>query len=250
MNRKIYFLRFIIIFSFLLIWEILVRVKILDFFYISSPIKISKQLFTWLSSSYIYSHLFVTIMEAFFGFLFGLVLGIFLGFLFALNKTIDQLFNPFFTILNSLPRIAFAPIIILWFGLGFFSKIIIVLSLTFFVIFFNTYNGVKDVNKDIINNARILGAKNKDMFIHIYFPSAFAWIFTSLRTSVGFAFIGAIVGEYIGASKGIGFVIENSQARFDSTAVLSGLILLTIIVAFIDFFLNKIEKHFLKWRGV
>jgi len=177
-----------------------------------------------------------------------MLLGLAFGFLFAASRKIDDVLQPFIGVLNALPRIAFAPLIILWFGLGFFSKVVIVVSLVFFVVFFNTYQGFKDVNPVLLKNARVLGASRYHIIRHIYLPATMTWIFTSLRLSVGYAVIAAIIGEYIGASAGIGFLIDNAQAMFDSTGVMAGLTVLTLTVAVIDFIVRRIEQHFAKWK--
>ncbi len=143
-----------------------------------------------------------------------------------------------------MPRIAFAPLIILWFGLGFLSKVVIVVSLVFFVVFFNTYCGFKEINPTIIRNARLLGATKAQMMLHIYLPATLAWTFASLRVSVGFAIIAAVLGEYIGASAGIGHMIDNSQANFDAAGVMAGLLVLTATVALLDAVLSVIERRY------
>jgi NitT/TauT family transport system permease protein len=170
------------------------------------------------------------------------------GFLLAASRKLDAVLQPFVTILNALPRIAFAPLIILWFGLGFLSKVVIVVSLVFFVVFFNTYSGWKEINPILLKNARVLGATRLQMLWHIYLPATMAWTFASLRVSVGFAIVGAVLGEYIGASKGIGYLIDNAQANFDATGVMSGLAVLTVVVAILNVLLQRVETRFLCWR--
>jgi sulfonate transport system permease protein len=229
-------------------WEIAARTKALDPFYVSSPLRIVKHIGVWLDEGILFKHLWVTLSEAAVGLVAGMFLGLALGFLFAASRKIDAVLQPFISVMNALPRIAFAPLIILWFGLGFLSKVVIVVSLVFFVVFFNTYQGFKDVNPVLLKNARVLGASRRQIIRHIYLPAAMTWIFTSLRLSVGYAVIAAIIGEYIGASAGIGFLIDNSQAMFDSTGVMAGLTVLTLTVAVIDFAVRRVEQHFAKWK--
>jgi NitT/TauT family transport system permease protein len=193
-------------------------------------------------------HLTATLAEAAAGFALGLLLGMAAGFALAVSRKLDAVLQPFVAILNAMPRIAFAPLIILWFGLGFVSKVVIVVSLVFFIVFFNTYSGWKDINPIILKNARVLGATRLQMFWHIYLPATMVWTFASLRVSVGFAIIGAVLGEYIGASKGIGYLIDNAQANFDATGVMSGLTVLTIVVAVLNMLLQRVETRFLSWR--
>ncbi len=233
---------------FLAAWEMAVRAKALDPFYVSSPARIARHIVVWLGEGILFKHLWVTLSEAAVGLIAGMLLGLVFGFLFAANRKIDAVLQPFIGVLNALPRIAFAPLIILWFGLGFLSKVVIVVSLVFFVVFFNTYQGFKDINPVLLKNARVLGASRFHIIRHIYLPATMTWIFASLRLSVGYAVIAAIIGEYIGASAGIGFLIDNAQAMFDSTGVMAGLTVLTLTVAVIDFIVRRIEQYFAKWK--
>lgn len=233
---------------FLAAWEIAARTKTLDPFYVSSPVRIARHIVVWLDEGILFKHLWVTLSEAAVGLIAGMLLGLVFGFLFAASRKIDVVLQPFISVLNALPRIAFAPLIILWFGFGLLSKVVIVVSLVFFVVFFNTYQGFKDVNPVLLKNARVLGASKYQIIHHIYLPATMTWIFASLRLSVGYAVIAAIVGEYIGASAGIGFLIDNAQAMFDSTGVMAGLTVLTLTVAVIDFIVRRVEQHFAKWK--
>ncbi len=233
---------------FLAAWEIAARAKALDPFYVSSPARIARHVIVWLDEGILFKHLWVTLSEAAVGLIAGMLLGLAFGFLFAASRKIDAVLQPFIGVLNALPRIAFAPLIILWFGLGFLSKVVIVVSLVFFVVFFNTYQGFKAVSPVLLKNARVLNASRYHIIRHIYLPATMTWIFASLRLSVGYAVIAAIIGEYIGASAGIGFLIDNSQAMFDSTGVMAGLTVLTLTVAVIDFIVRRIEQHFAKWK--
>lgn len=237
-----------IVIAFLAAWETASTIKMLDPFYVSSPSRIAKNIGVWLKEGILFKHLSITLAQAAVGFAIGVLLGMALGFLFAASRRIDAVLQPFIGVLNALPRIAFAPLIILWFGLGFLSKVVMVVSLVFFIVFFNTYQGFKDINPVLLKNARVIGASQYHIIRHIYLPATMTWIFASLRMSVGYAIIAAILGEYIGASAGIGFLIDNAQSMFDSTGVMAGLVVLTITVAIIDFIVRRIERHFAKWK--
>lgn len=243
-----FFMQIGLVALFLAAWEAAARTKTLDPFYVSSPGRIAKHVTIWINEGILFKHLWVTLSEAAVGLIAGMLLGLAFGFLFAASRRIDAVLQPFIGVLNALPRIAFAPLIILWFGLGFLSKVVIVVSLVFFVVFFNTYRGFKEVNPVLLKNACVLGAKKSQVIRHIYLPATMTWIFASLRLSVGYAVIAAIVGEYIGASAGIGFLIDNAQAMFDSTGVMAGLTVLTLTVAVIDFLVRRVEQHFAKWK--
>src|SRR5207245_421672 len=151
------------------------------------------QIADWIRTGFIFRHLVVTMQETIIGFLLGTLLGVAVGFLFAHWEKLARIFDPLMVALNAMPRVVLAPLFILWFGLGLLSKVVMVVSLVFFVVFFSTYTGIREVDRDLVNNARILGASPRHMIRHVLLPSALTWIFASLRTSVGFALIGAVV---------------------------------------------------------
>jgi len=171
-----------------------------------------------------------------------------LGFLFALNPRVAAVFDPAMVLLNALPRVVLAPLFVLWFGLGLLSKVVMGVSLVFFVVFFATYTGIREVDRDVINNARILGASQRDLTRHVLLPSALTWIFSSLRTSIGFALIGAVVGEYLGAHEGMGWLIHFEESMFRSTGVIAGLTILMALVAVIDAGMRSLEERFSHWK--
>lgn len=234
--------------AFLLLWEVAVRGGWIDRFHVSQPSLLSQQAWKWIASGYIFRHLWVTLEEMLLGFLVGTLLGILIGFAFAFVPKVAQIFDPLMVLLNALPRVVLAPLFVLWFGLGLISKVVMAVSLVFFVVFFSTYTGLREVDRDLLNNARILGGSRRDLIWHVYTPSAMTWIFSSLRTSVGFALIGAVVGEYLGASEGMGWVIAYAEAQFNSTQVIAGLLILMAVVALMDFGLKQLEDHFSYWK--
>lgn len=245
---SIFFWRFTITASILALWEWSARRGWIDKFFISTPYEIFKKIGLWLVKGEIYSHVLITIVETLLGFFLGAVLGITVGFLFAFSPRLAKAFDPILVSLNALPRVVFYPLFVMWFGLGIQSKVIFAATLVFFIIFFNTYSGLKEVDRDMIHQARILGASSGDMLKHVYFPSALAWIFSSLRVSVGFSLIGAIVGEYIASVKGIGRIIAFAESMFNANEVLAGLLLLMFFIAGIDIPLRWIEKRFSLWK--
>jgi NitT/TauT family transport system permease protein len=247
-NVKGQLLRWGVVVMLLAMWEIGVRLDVIDPFYVSAPSRILRHGRALLAEGILIRHLSITLSEAAAGLILGLLLGMITGFLFASSPRVDAFLQPFLIIINALPRIAFAPLIILWFGLGFTSKVVIVVSLVYFIVFFNTYRGFKEVSPILLKNARVLGAQRRQILYHIYLPATMSWTFASIRTSVGFAIIAAILGEYIGASAGIGYLIDNAQSQFDATGVMTGLAILTLVVAALDPVLRWVEGYFLKWH--
>jgi NitT/TauT family transport system permease protein len=230
------------------IWQALAEVGVLDPFFFSRPSAIALKMWHWLASGYIWPHLGVTLLEAMLAFVIGTVVGVTAGLALARVELLAAVFDPYIRILNALPRVILAPIFILWFGLGIASKVALGVTLVFFVVFFNTFQGIREVDPAIRNNARMLQASDRQMLLHVYLPSAMAWIFSSLHTSIGFALVGAVVGEYIGSARGIGYVVAQAQGVFDTTGVFAGLILTSAVVLLIDLGINRLERYLLRWR--
>lgn len=248
MKVKIFISQAVLIIAFLLGWELLSKHGIIDSFFISSPTRVANALANWVKEGILFKHLWITFSQALVGLIVGIILGVIFSLLFSFNRTLDKILQPFLNMMNALPRVAFAPLIVLWFGFGFLSKVIIVVSLVFFIIFFNTYQGIKEINPILIKNSKIIGASNRQIIFHIYMPSIMTWIFASLRLSVAYAVIASIIGEYVGSTGGVGFLIDNAQSMFDATGVMAGLVSITIVVAVVDYFIRILEKKILVWK--
>ncbi len=229
-------------------WEALSRAGLADPFFFSRPSDIAARILEWVATGYIWEHLLTTLVEAMLAFAIGTLFGVVFGLAFARIELLAAIFDPYIRILNALPRVILAPIFLLWFGLGLGSKVALGVSLVFFVVFFNTYQGIREVDPVILNNARMLRASDRQLLRYVYLPSAMAWIFSSLHTSIGFALVGAVVGEYMGAARGIGYVVAQAQGVFDTTGVLAGLILTSTVVLCIDMGINRLEARLLRWR--
>ncbi|MCX7571647.1 ABC transporter permease [Tumebacillus sp. DT12] len=230
-------------------WEYAVRLGWLDPFFFSSPVEIYTQIIAWLSGQEIYYDIYITIGETLLGFAIGVLIGMVTGFVFARTPMLAAVFDPLFVVLNAMPKLALGPLFIIWFGIGISSKVAMAVVIVLFLVFFNTYQGVREVSQDLINNARILGASRWSVLRHVLFPSALGWIFSSLRTSIGYALIGAVVGEYMVAQHGVGHLIASAQANFDTTGVFSGLIILMLLVWVIDVVIQRVEEKLTAWRG-
>jgi len=230
------------------LWEGLTAMGWVDPFFFSRPSLIVVRFCKWFTSGTIYLHIYMTTIETLLAFIAGSLFGVVSGLLLARIPTLARLFDPYIKIANALPRIALAPIFTLWFGLGILSKVAFGVTLVFFIVFFNTYRGVREVDPNIFNNARMLGANERDLFRHVFIPSAMSWILASLHTSVGMALVGAVVGEYLGSAKGLGYLIAQAEGVFDTTGVFTGLVVLSIFVLIIDLIVTLVEKSLLKWK--
>ena len=196
----------------------------------------------------IWQHLLFTLTEGLLAFVIGSGLGVLFGFWFARKPLLSAVFDPYLKMVNALPRVVLAPIFALWLGLGIWSKVALGVTLVFFIVFFNVYQGVKEVSPTVLANARMLGMNDRQLFRHVYWPSALSWMFSSLHTSVGFAIVGAVVGEYLGSSAGLGYLILQAEGVFDVTGVFAGMVILAAFVLLIDALVTRVERRLLKWR--
>jgi NitT/TauT family transport system permease protein len=181
-------------------------------------------------------------------FVVGSLSGALVGFWFARKPVVAAVLDPYVKTANSLPRVVLAPIFTLWLGLGIWSKVALGVTLVFFIVFFNVYQGVKEVSPTILANARMLGMSERQLMRHVYWPSALSWMFSSLHTSVGFAVVGAVVGEYLGAAAGLGYLIQQAEGVFDVAGVFAGMLVLAAFVVVIDAIVSLVEKRLLVWR--
>jgi len=234
--------------AFLVSWEAGSRLRWLDPFFFSRPSSVAERVARWFATGEVYGHISVTALETLLAFLAGSFLGVVVGFAFAMSPALSRVFDPYVKVANAMPRIVLAPIFTLWFGLGVLSKVAFGVTLVFFVVFFNTYQGVREVDRNVLNNARMLGASDRDLVRHVLLPSALVWILSSLHTSVGLALVGAVVGEYLGSARGLGYLIQQAEALFDTTGVFAGLVVLAGFVLAVDLLVSFVERRLLRWK--
>jgi NitT/TauT family transport system permease protein len=218
-------------------------------FFFGEPVKIFGRIWAWfVRDADIYAHLWVTLVETVLAFVFGAIFGLGFGLWLALQPMASALLEPYIKALNSMPRIILAPIFAVWFGLGIASKVALGVTLVFFIVFFNVYQGVKEVSPVVLANARMLGASQRQLLRHVYLPSATSWVFSSLHTSVGLAFVGAVVGEYLGSASGVGYLIHQAEGVFDINTVMAGILVLTGFALALDSAVGRIERRLMKWQ--
>ncbi|HEX5213659.1 MAG TPA: ABC transporter permease [Pseudolabrys sp.] len=217
-------------------------------FFFSTPLDVASQIVDWFATGVIWKHLWITLEESILAFVLGSIGGVLVGFWFARQPRTAAVFDPYVKMANALPRVVLAPIFTLWLGLGIWSKVALGITLVFFIVFFNVYQGVKEVSPTVLANARMLGMSEQQLMRHVYWPSALSWMFSSLHTSVGFAVVGAVVGEYLGAAAGLGYLIQQAEGVFDVGGVFAGMFVLAAFVIAIDTIVSVIEKRLLVWR--
>jgi len=234
----------------ILLWYVLTEFEVLPKFFFGQPIAVFKCVVEWFVTGEIFYHLWVTSVETVLGFVIGASLALVCGLWFALSPTASALSDPYIKAINAMPRVILAPIFSLWFGLGIWSKVALGVTLVFFVVFFNGYQGVREVSPVVLANARMLGASRGQLLRTVYLPSATSWVFSSLHTSVGMAFVGAVVGEYLGSSAGVGYLILQAEGVFDVNTVFAGIVVLTMAAILLDAIIGVVERRLLKWRPV
>ena len=198
----------------------------------------------------IYPHLIITLAETLLAFIIGTLMGMVAGLFLGVNSLLSAIFSPYIKALNSLPRVILAPIFAMWFGLGIWSKVAFSITLVFFVVFFNVWQGIRDVNPVLLDNARMLGANKRQQLMTIYLPSATSWVFSSLHMAIGLAFVGSVVGEYLGSYRGIGYLILQAEGSFDINTILAGTLLLTLFALLLDSGITVIERYAFKYKQV
>ncbi len=218
-------------------------------FFFGEPLQIFQRIGAWFfTNADIYEHLAVTLIETVLAFGIGTALGLGCGLWLALSPLAAAILDPYIKAMNSMPRVILAPIFSVWFGLGIASKVALGVTLVFFVVFFNVYQGVKEVSPVVLANARMLGANQRQLLRHVYLPSATSWVFSSLHTSVGLAFVGAVVGEYLGSARGVGYLILQAEGSFDINTVMAGILVLTVFALALDAVVGLAERRLMKWQ--
>ena len=247
----------------LLLWQLASRNAQWAFF-VGQPIVVAGRIWSWFmpiaippnrlypeglpGNADIYVHLGTTLLETVLAFVIGTLLGMACGLWLALARTPSLILDPYIKAANSMPRVILAPIFALWFGLGIWSKVALAVTLVFFIVFFNVYQGVREVSPVVLANARMLGANRRQLLRTVYLPSATSWVFSSLHTSVGLAFVGAVVGEYLGSARGVGYLILQAEGTFDVDTVFAGIVVLTAFALVLDAIVGAVERRLMTWQ--
>jgi sulfonate transport system permease protein len=233
-------------------WELLVRVGIVDPFFWGQPSGIWSQIVTWTlhgtAQGPLWEQILVTLEEAVLGFLIGVALGVILGVVLGRNRFLADVFGPYIKAANSIPRVTLAPLFMIGLGLGTQSKVALAVILVFFIVFFNAFQGVREVDRNLLANARILGASNRQLSTQVIIPSALSWILASLHTSFSFALVGAVVGEFVGGIQGLGLLVQTAGANFNANGVFAAMVILAVVALLAEGFVTWLENRLVRWR--
>lgn len=233
-------------------WELFANLKIVDPFFFGQPSGIYNQLVKWVQHGTAYGsiwlQIWVTVKEALLGFVYGVAAGVVFGVLLGQVPFLADVLGPYIKVINALPRIVLGSIFLVWLGLGTTSKVVLAAVLVFFVVFFNAFQGVREVDRNFVSNARVLGASKLQVVRHVVVPSALTWIIASLHVAFGFAIIGAIVGEFLGAQRGLGLVISTAQNTFNPGGVFAAMLIIAVVALTAEGLIAQLEKRLLAWR--
>jgi NitT/TauT family transport system permease protein len=251
-KQTVYFWRYLILIVFVGGWEILSRTKLIDDFFFSKPSDIVARLHTWVvegtAEGSLWYHLWVTMEESILGFVTGAAAGIVAGIALGRNRMLADVFSVYIKVINSVPRVVLAPIFIMIFGLGLTSKVALSFVMVFFVVFANAFQGVRESDRNLLANAQILGARGWQLTRTVVVPSAMSWIFASLHVSFGFAIVGAIVGEFVGARYGIGLLINVAKGSFDAAGMYAAIVIIMVVALAAEYLMTMVEGRLAKWR--
>ena len=245
-------LRVLILVVFIGGWQFTTSVGIVDPFFWGQPSGIWNQLVTWVTHGTaqgpLWQQIAVTLEEAVIGFVIGVFFGVIFGVVLGRNRFLADVLSPYIKAANAIPRVTLAPLFVIALGLGSQSKIALAAVLVFFIVFFNAFQGVREVDRNLLANARILGASQRRLSTEVIIPSALTWILASLHTSFSFALVGAVVGEFLGATQGIGLMIQNAGANFNANGVFAAMVILAAVALITEVLITALENRLVRWR--
>lgn len=222
---------------------------LVDKFWTSQPSDIAARLADWIARGTLWLHLLITLQEMVVGLVIGSAVGVAVGFVLGRNLTLARILDPFIMAIYSVPKLALAPLFILWFGVGLEPKIVLVATACFFLLFLNTYSGVRDVDRELLDIIRLMGATQRDLLFKVVLPSSSPWILTGLKAAVPYSLIGAVVGEIMASNRGLGYLLIHAQGQYDTAGVFAAIIVLMIMGLLLNEVVNRSEAHLLRWKS-
>jgi sulfonate transport system permease protein len=232
----------------LAIWEAFGRGGYLNPLYAPSPSQIGAALYELFSTGRIWTHLDATFSAALLGLFFGILIGIALGVLAAIIPLVAELVEPVMTMLNAIPRVILAPIFVIWLGIGLASKVALAIVLVAVLIFFTVFTGIRQIDRRLVERVLTLGGRRTDLVRHVYLPAVAAWVMSNLKIAVGFAFTGACVGEFVAATRGLGYLLAFAQSTYNAALMLAIVLLIMFVVLFMFVLGGMLERRLLRWQ--
>ena len=239
--------RVLLITLLVLSWQLLSG-SVLDPLLFSSPAAVVSQIVTWVRDGTLWMHSIITIQETVAGLLIGVASGIIFGFLIGPQRIVRKIMDPILLAANSVPKVALAPLFIVWLGIGIEMKIVLAAVTVFFLVFFNTVEGVRNVDQDLVNAVRLMGGDRKAVLLKVVLPSAMGWILTGVRVAIPYALIGAVIGELVASNRGIGYLVIASASQYNTAGVFASLFVLTLLVLALNSLVDVVESRTEKWK--
>jgi NitT/TauT family transport system permease protein len=244
---KIWLIRLVVVGGLLAVWEI-GSGTLFDGYFVSRPSAIVEAFWELLTSGRLFYHAAITITEALAGFVCGGLVGATTGVLLGRNEIIGKALDPIILVFYSLPKVALAPLFVIWFGIDIEMKIILTATIVFFLVFLNTYTGVRGVSRELIAIMKLMGASEGHILGKVVLPSVVTWIFTGLKLSVPYALIGAIVGELIAANRGLGYLLSNAAGQFNTAGVFAAIVAIVILTILLNLAVRLFERRVMPWQ--
>jgi NitT/TauT family transport system permease protein len=246
-GTRVALMRVLIVAVLFAVWEF-ASGNLFSAFWVSKPSLIAVYIWKWVVAGDFFYHLSFTFGSMLAGFALGTVLGLAAGIVLSRTQFAADVLDPFLIAINGIPRVALAPLFVVWFGIDMLPKIVLVFTLVFFVIFYNTYAGIKSVERRYTDLAFVMGANEREMFTKVILPASLPHIFLGIKLSIPYALIGAIIGEFIASSAGLGWKIQMETSLYNTTGTMAGLIVMMLIVVAMNSLLTVAERRLLKWQ--
>jgi NitT/TauT family transport system permease protein len=216
--------------------------------YVSKPTAVAERLYELFSSGEIYPHLWTTGQELVLGYVIGVTGGILAGYALGRSPRLASIFEPYVMAFYGIPKIALAPLFIIWFGIGIWSKIALAGIMVFFLVFYNVYTGVRSVDRELVNLTLVMGANQRQLTYHVYLPAAAPYVLLGMRMAVPYSVIGVIVGEFTSSTQGLGLFIHEASSTYDPAGVFAGIVILLAFVVVANVLAGRLERRFLRWK--
>jgi NitT/TauT family transport system permease protein len=218
--------------------------------YVSKPTAVVERLYELFASGEIYPHLWTTGQELVLGYTIGVVGGIVGGYALGRSPRLANIFEPYVMAFYGVPKIALAPLFIIWFGIGIWSKVALASIMVFFLVFYNVFSGVRSVDRELVNLTLVMGANQRQLTYHVYLPAAAPFVMLGMRLAIPYSVIGVIVGEFTSSTQGLGLFIHEASSTYDPAGVFAGIVILLIFVMTANFLAGRLERRLLRWRAV
>jgi NitT/TauT family transport system permease protein len=218
--------------------------------YVSKPTAVARRLYELFASGEIYPHLWTTGQELVLGYVIGVVCGVIGGYTFGRSPRLARIFEPYVMAFYGVPKIALAPLFIIWFGIGMGSKIALASIMVFFLVFYNVFAGVRSVDRELVNLTLVMGANQRQLTYHVFLPAAAPFVMLGMRLAIPYSVIGVIVGEFTSSAQGLGLFIHESSSTYDPAGVFAGIVILLAFVAIANFLAGRLERRLLRWRSL